>query len=83
MIKQSIALHKSFFVHLFLITACFLFSNHSYGQIETPKYVNEYLAIGVGARALAMGNSQTELVNDATAGYWNPAGLLNILYHPL
>ncbi|WP_223241306.1 PorV/PorQ family protein [Flammeovirga sp. EKP202] len=47
-------------------------------QVETPKYVNEYLAIGVGAKALAMGNSQTELVDDATSGYWNPAGLLNI-----
>ncbi|AZQ62555.1 PorV/PorQ family protein [Flammeovirga pectinis] len=63
---------------LLLFLFIYTFSFNSYGQIEAPKYVNEYLAIGVGARALAMGNSQTELVNDATAGYWNPAGLLNI-----
>ncbi|ANQ49005.1 PorV/PorQ family protein [Flammeovirga sp. MY04] len=50
----------------------------SQAQINAPKYVNEYLAIGVGARGLAMGNAQTETVNDATAGYWNPAGLLNL-----
>lgn len=42
----------------------------------TPKYVNEFLYIGVGGRALALGNTQVSLAQDATAGYWNPAGLL-------
>ena len=32
----------------------------------------------MGARALAMSNTQVAITNDATAGYWNPAGLLNI-----
>ena len=45
---------------------------------NTPKYSNEFLAIGVGGRALAMSNTQSAIVDDATAGYWNPAGLLNI-----
>lgn len=44
---------------------------------KTPKYSNEFLNIGVGARALGMGKVQTSLANDATAGYWNPAGLVN------
>ncbi|MCB2408972.1 PorV/PorQ family protein [Hymenobacter lucidus] len=43
----------------------------------TPKYSNDFLNIGVGGRALGMGNVQVSLANDATAGYWNPAGLLN------
>ncbi|MBG8551952.1 putative type IX sorting system protein PorV2 [Hymenobacter guriensis] len=43
---------------------------------NTPKYANEFLNIGVGARALGMGNTQVSLAQDATAGYWNPAGLL-------
>ncbi|MEM1135326.1 MAG: hypothetical protein AAGI07_05755 [Bacteroidota bacterium] len=45
---------------------------------DAPKYSNEFLAIGVGGRALAMANTQVAVVDDATAGYWNPAGLLNI-----
>jgi hypothetical protein len=43
-----------------------------------PKYSNEFLSIGVGARALGMSNSNVAIVNDVTAGYWNPAGLLFI-----
>jgi hypothetical protein len=44
---------------------------------KTPKYSNEFLNIGVGARALGMGKVQASLASDATAGYWNPAGLVN------
>jgi len=46
-------------------------------QINAPKYANEFLAIGVGARAAGMANTQVAIVSDATSGYWNPAGLLN------
>lgn len=42
---------------------------------QAPKYSNEFLAIGVGARSLGMGNAQTAISNDVTAAYWNPAGL--------
>jgi len=44
----------------------------------TPKYSNEFLSIGVGARALGMSLSQVASVNDVTSGYWNPAGLSGI-----
>jgi hypothetical protein len=46
------------------------------------KYSNEFLNIGAGARALAMGNAQVASVSDGTAGYWNPAGLVNIKDFP-
>ncbi|MBD2716327.1 PorV/PorQ family protein [Microvirga sp. STR05] len=46
-------------------------------QDSTPKYSNEFLNIGVGGRALGMGKTQVSLAQDATAGYWNPAGLLS------
>jgi hypothetical protein len=45
---------------------------------QAPKYSNEFLAIGVGARSLGMANATLAGVNDVTSGYWNPAGLMGI-----
>lgn len=42
------------------------------------KYSNEFLNIGAGARGLAMGSAQVASVQDGTAGYWNPAGLVGV-----
>ena len=44
------------------------------------KYAGEFLAIGVGGRPLGMGGAYVALVNDVTAGYWNPALLSKINY---
>jgi len=61
---------------LFLFFIITIFSAHiSFAQV---KYSNEFLAIGVGARSLAMGNSTIATANDVTSGYWNPAGLTKI-----
>lgn len=46
------------------------------------KYSNEFLNIGAGARGLAMGSAQVGSVDDGTAGYWNPAGLVGIKDYP-
>src|SRR5690554_7156551 len=43
-----------------------------------PKYSNEFLQIGVGARSLGMGNAMVAGVNDVTSVYWNPAGLTGV-----
>lgn len=45
---------------------------------QIRKYSNEFLAIGVGGRAFGMAGATVAGVNDVTAGYWNPAGLLGI-----
>lgn len=45
---------------------------------EVPKYSNEFLSIGVGARSFGMGSAVVASARDVTAGYWNPAGLLRI-----
>ncbi len=46
------------------------------------KYSNEFLNIGAGARGLAMGGAQVASVDDGTAGYWNPAGLIGVKENP-
>lgn len=38
------------------------------------------MQIGAGGRASGMGGAHTAIVNDVTAGYWNPAGLARINY---
>ncbi len=60
----------------FLVLVVSTVGFQSFGQ--APKYSNEFLSIGVGARALGMSNSYVTSVNDVTAGYWNPAGLASI-----
>lgn len=64
-----------------LIVAAFSFAaiacmTASSSLAQSRKYSNEFLAIGVGARSIGMSNAYIASVNDVTAGYWNPAGLL-------
>jgi hypothetical protein len=47
-------------------------------RVAAQKYSNEFLSIGVGARAHGMAGAQTALTEDLTASYWNPAGLSHI-----
>ncbi len=62
---------KVLFIFLTIITGN-LFSQ------SAPKFSNEFLSIGVGARALGMSNAYVTTTDDVTSGYWNPAGLVNI-----
>jgi len=70
MVKKSI-LTLTFFVISSL-------SIHS--QTVISKYAGEFMAIGVGARALGMGGAYVAIANDVTSSYYNPAGLANINY---
>jgi len=42
------------------------------------KYSNEFLNLGAGADAFGMGKAVVASTNTVDAGYWNPAGLVNI-----
>jgi hypothetical protein len=42
---------------------------------KTGTTAAKFLSIGIGARANAMGGAFTSIANDATALYWNPAGI--------
>ncbi len=55
-----------------LILFITIWSNTLFAQ---RKYVNEFLNIGVGARALGLGGAVVATTNDVTSGYWNPSGL--------
>lgn len=46
----------------------------TYGQ----KFVNEFLNIGVGARAHGMSGAIVASVDDGTGGYWNTAGMIGV-----
>lgn len=63
-----------------LLTFCISLFTSLNAQTVIGKYAGEFLAIGVGGRALGMGGAHTAIVNDVTAGYWNPAGLARIDY---
>ncbi len=42
------------------------------------KYSNEFLAIGIGAKAQGMATAMVAHTDDVHAGYWNPAGLAQL-----
>lgn len=73
----------AFFAYLkapvfFLLTVFVWFEGNQVQAQAVRKYSNEFLAIGVGARALGMSNAHVVSANDLTAAYWNPAGLTRL-----
>ncbi|HRC32828.1 MAG TPA: PorV/PorQ family protein [Bacteroidia bacterium] len=58
------------------LAAIFFFGSALTSFSQAVKYSNEFLSIGVSARAQGLGGSVVAQVNDVTAGYWNPAGLV-------
>ena len=50
---------------------------NTYAQSNTPKYSNEFLSIGIDARAFGMSGAFTAVSSGVTSAYWNPAGLLD------
>lgn len=41
-------------------------------------YTGDFLTNGVGARALGLGGAYVSIADDATATYWNPAGIAGV-----
>ena len=62
-------------LYVFVFVTCFvLLTMPAFGQIVYP--FETARPHYVGARALAMGNAFTAVTDDATGGFWNPAGLI-------
>ncbi|MEW6618480.1 MAG: PorV/PorQ family protein [bacterium] len=49
-----------------------------YAETGDAGQAARYLRIGVGARALGMGGAYVAVCDDASATYWNPAGLVQL-----
>ena len=52
------------------------FATEPFAKVGT--YSLQFLKIGVSARGSGMGGAFTAIANDATATYWNPAGMVDI-----
>jgi len=62
----------------FLVVFCLLSVICSTSAWADDNYMLPMLRMGVDARALSMGAAYVAEANDASAGYWNPAGLVGI-----
>jgi len=58
-----------------LLVIIFIFS-FQFANSQIRVYSNEFLSIGVGARALSMSNSVVSSTNGSEASYWNPSSLI-------
>lgn len=65
---------------IFFVAFLTLTTSSIYSQTVISKYAGEFMAIGVGARALGMGGAYVAVANDITSGYYNPAGLAKLNY---
>ena len=51
------------------------------GAGDEGSFALEFLGMGVGARAAAMGSAYVAVAEDASAAYWNPAGLTGVEHY--
>lgn len=59
------------------INICIGQGNVSSSDTNAPKYSNEFLSIGIDARAFGMSGAFTSVSTGVTSAYWNPAGLVS------
>jgi long-subunit fatty acid transport protein len=64
------------YLTLLVITFCVVWVQSSIGQDSTN--AAPFMKIGFGARAIALGSAFVAVADDASAGYWNPAGLAQL-----
>lgn len=67
-----------------LLTAAWILlwmvSSNGYSQSKVGTTAAQFLGIAVGARATALGGAFGAVADDATALYWNPAGITRMSY---
>ncbi|WP_298421447.1 PorV/PorQ family protein [uncultured Kordia sp.] len=61
-----------------LLLGLLLISTYFANSQTVVKYSNEFMNIGVDAAAFGMGNAVVANIDNVNAGYWNPAGLVEL-----
>lgn len=64
---KNILYHTTFYI---MFSMCYLYPVDKTGTTSA-----KFLSIGAGSAAVGMGGAFTSVANDATAMYWNPAGI--------
>jgi len=62
-----------------VVSLTLLFPVSSFAVKGTGGQAGAFMSFGAGARSLGMGKAFVALANDATATYWNPAGLSSVV----
>ena len=70
-------MNKTIIYHL-IVLVCFATTAFSQNVSKVGTTAASFLEIEVGARAVGMGGAFMAVANDATAIYWNPAGLARL-----
>ncbi len=75
---QRRVLKRIIFGWISLIVIIALLGKVSIAATNAGRTTADFLLIGIGARAAAMGGAYTAVSEDALAAYWNPAGLASL-----
>jgi hypothetical protein len=67
--------NRRYFMRIRVFVSCLLLITGLASGASAEKYAGEFMALGGGARAMAMGGTFIAIANDATTTYWNPAGI--------
>ena len=63
---------------LLAITITFSMAMDSNSEVDFDELNGSDLGMGIGARAIGLGGAFVSIADDASATFWNPAGLTNI-----
>jgi hypothetical protein len=74
--SSKLPIQITWMYRLVFVLSFWIYFSPLLAQDNAPKYSNEFLNIGVDARAFGMGMSMVSHTADVSASYWNPAGLV-------